>query len=97
MINEPPFSTARKLILSGQIKDLSELLETIKKTTLAKAMKTGPERFNKLIDNTELFLFKDAYTIAELIGVDEKAILDLIHNQYVTNKKARKTPSKKKS
>lgn len=94
MINEPPFSTAKKLISSGYIKNLSDLLETIRKTTLARAMKTSPERFNKLIENTELFLFKDAYTIAELIGVEEEQIIQLIHAERLLQKSNSKKDNK---
>jgi plasmid maintenance system antidote protein VapI len=94
MINEPPFSTAKKLILSGDTKTLADLLEIIKKTTLAKAMGTGPQRFNRLIDNPKLFTFEDAYKIAELVGVDEKAVVDIIYAEYILNKKG--GPKKKK-
>lgn len=83
---------AKKLILSGDITNLTELLEVIDKTPLAREMKTSPERLNKLLDNPALFLFQDAYNIAALIGVDEKMIIDIIHNQYVSdhNRKRKK-------
>jgi plasmid maintenance system antidote protein VapI len=96
MINEPPFSTAKKLILSGDMKTLAELLVIIKKTPLAKAMGTGPQRLNRLVDNPKLFTFEDAYIIAELLGVDEKAVVDIIHAQYLLDKKAPKKRPKKK-
>jgi len=81
---------AKKLILSGDITNLTELFEVIDKTPLARSMKTSPDRLNKLIGNPALFLFQDAYNIAQLIGVDEKAIVDLVHNQYIADKKSRK-------
>ncbi len=80
MINEAPFSTAKKLILTDNIKNISELLETIPKTVLAKAMKTSPKRFNGLIENPQLFTFQDAYIIADLIGVSKEKILNIIHS-----------------
>jgi hypothetical protein len=81
---------AKKLILSGDITNLTELLEVIDKTPLAREMKTSPERLNKLLDNPALFLFQDAYNIAALIGVDEKLILDIVHNQYIIGRKSKK-------
>jgi plasmid maintenance system antidote protein VapI len=87
MITKPPFSTAKKLISSGHINTLSDLLETINKTPLAKAMKTSPERFNKLLENPELFMFKDAYKIAEIIGVDNESIVKIIAAEYKGKKR----------
>lgn len=81
MINEAPYSTAKKLILTDNIADLSELLETVPKTSLAIAMKISPKRLNRLIDNPQLFMFEDAYKIAELIGVDKEKILKIIHSE----------------
>jgi len=81
MITKPPFSTAKKLIESNNIQNLFELLEAIPKTTLAKAMKTSPKRFNRLIKNPTLFTFEDAYTLAELIGVDKMQIVSIIHSE----------------
>lgn len=84
------YSTAKKLIEGNSITNLSELFDIIDRTPLAKSIKTSPDRLNKLIDNPALFLFQDAYNIAQLIGVDEKAIVDIIHNQYLTDKKSKK-------
>lgn len=87
MINKPPFSTAKKLIQSDNIHDLTELLETVPKTNLANAMKTSPKRFNRLIENPRLFMFEDAYALAEVIGVDKVKILNIIHAECIGRKK----------
>lgn len=86
MINKPPFSTAKKLIQSDNIHDLTELLETIPKTTLANAIKTSPKRFKRLIENPRLFMFEDAYTLAEVIGVDKLKVLSIIHAECISRK-----------
>ncbi|GGH59641.1 hypothetical protein GCM10011379_06640 [Filimonas zeae] len=99
MITEPPFSTAKKLIDSGHIQNIKDLLDTVPKTRLARAMKTAPERFNKLIENPPLFTFEDAYKIADLIGVDERTLVLIIHEEKVRQQqfkeKAQKTKTKK--
>jgi len=87
MINKPPFSTAKKLIESENIHDLTELLETVPKTTLANAMKTSPKRFNRLIENPNLFMFEDVYNLADVIGVDKMKILTIIHTECIGRKK----------
>lgn len=86
MVDQPPFSTAKKLILSGDIKNLSDLLAIVKKTPLAKAMKTGPIRLNTLISNPTLFTFDDAYKIAEILGVEKGRIVMIIHNENISRK-----------
>lgn len=90
MAVDPRYKTAQKLILAGGITTLSELMDIIDKTPLAKALKTSPGRLNKLLDNPALFLFQDAYNIAALIGVDEKLIVDIVFQQYAVDKKGRK-------
>lgn len=90
MSNDSAYSTAKKLISGGYIKTLTELVDVVPKTRLARDMKTSPERFNNLLANPELFMFKDAYKIAELVGVDRKLILDLVHNQAEAQSKGRR-------
>ena len=87
MINKPPFSTAKKLIESDNIHDLTDLLETVPKTNLAHAMKTSPKRLNRLIENPNLFMFEDAYTLAEIFGVDKMKVLSIIHAECIKSKK----------
>jgi len=87
MINKPPFSTAKKLIESNNIHDLSELLETVPKTNLANAMKTSPKRFNRLIENPNLFMFEDIYNLADVLGVDSLKVLSIIHAECNKRKK----------
>lgn len=94
MINEAPFSTAKKLIVTDNIADLSELLETIPKTSLALAMKISPKRLNRLIDNPQLFMFEDAYKIADLIGVDKEKVLRIIHSECEARTKRRQSKKK---
>lgn len=90
MAVNPRYKTANKLISEGSISTIGELMDIIPKTPLAAEIKTSPQRLNKLLSNPELFLFQDAYNIAALIGVDEKMIVDLIHNQYMADKKGRR-------
>jgi hypothetical protein len=87
MINKPPFSTAKKLIESDNIHDLSELLETVPKTNLANAMKTSPKRFNRLIENPKLFMFEDIYNLADVLGVDSLKVLSIVHAECNKRKK----------
>ncbi len=42
------------------------------------------------IDSPSLFTFQDAYAIAEVIGVDEKLIIDLVHNEWLSKRKKKR-------
>lgn len=85
-----PYITAKNLLSGGFIKTLKELIAVIPPTHLAKDMRTGPDRLNSLLDNPELFMFQDAYKIADILGVERKVILDLIHAQCEANQKGRR-------
>jgi hypothetical protein len=84
------FKVAKRLIENGSVKTLRDLLELVDKRHIYMDIPTSAIRFNKLIDNPEQFMFRDAYAIAVTIGVDEKLILDLIHAEYLSRKKKKK-------
>ena len=48
-----------------------------------------PERFNKMLENPALFRMGDLYNMAQAIGVDDKLIVDLVHNEYVKRRRKR--------
>jgi hypothetical protein len=70
--------------------NLQNLLDVLDKTPLSKDIYTSAVRLNKLILNPALFTFQGAYSIAEVIGVDEKTMVDIIHNECVSKKKKKK-------
>jgi hypothetical protein len=84
------YTTAKKLIPKGEITNVSELLDIVDKTPLSKDIKTTPERFNKLIEDPTLFEFGDAINIANVIGVDEKALIDMVYAEILLKRKKRK-------
>jgi hypothetical protein len=84
------YNTVGKLIRSGEIKLLDEILDTIPKTRLALDLGINPERMNRLLANTELFVLKDLYALADLLEVDHMAILTLVNNQYLADNKGKK-------
>jgi hypothetical protein len=88
-MGETNYLTAKSLINSGKIKTLSELIAIIDKTPFARLSKTTPERFNKMIEDPALFRMGDIYNMAQVIGVDDKLVVDLVHNEYVKRRKKR--------
>lgn len=84
------FNTVRKLIISKQINTFTEILETIPKTSLAKALSLNPSRFNRLIENIDLFVIKDLRKLANLLEVDTITVLMLVDAE-LNAKKSKKT------
>ncbi len=84
------YNTVGKLIRSGEIKTFDEILDTIPKTRLAIDLGINPERFNRLIASTDLFVVKDLFKLADLLEVDTLAILVLINNQHLADKKIKR-------
>lgn len=72
------------------MKTINELFETVPKTTIAKDLGTNLARVNKMIADPQNFSFRDVVKIAALVEVDEMALLKLIYNQYIADKKIKK-------
>ncbi len=90
MAKQASFKVAKNLIEKGDIKTISELLEIVDKKAIYKNIPASAIRFNNLVADPPQFRFSDAYAIAATIGVDEKLLLDLIHNECLSRKKKRK-------
>jgi hypothetical protein len=84
------YSSVKSLIENGHFKVLKDLFVILRPTPTAKALGINYTRFKRRIDFVEHWTFKDAYAFAKLIGVDDKAIVDLIHNQYTQSAKKKK-------
>jgi hypothetical protein len=91
MAKESNYRTAQKLFLAGHIKSLADLLDAVDQTPLAKDIHTAPSRLKKLIETPALFTFQDCYNIADLLGVDRKLMVDLVYQESIPSKKARKS------
>jgi len=75
------FITAGKLIRTNEIKTFTEVIDVIPKTVVAKALGINPERFNRLLENIDLFVIKDLANLAGLLEVDTIAVLHLVNNE----------------
>jgi hypothetical protein len=64
------FITAGKLIRTNEIKTFSEVIDVIPKTVVAKALGINPERFNRLLENIDLFVIKDLVNLAGRAGIE---------------------------
>lgn len=81
MAKDKRYITVRKLIAVDQIHNFEELLDIIPKTVMVNDLGMHHQTFNKLLKNPENFTLKQAFSIAALIEVDEKIVVDLIYAQ----------------
>lgn len=84
------YKTVKILIDNGLLQTLSDVFDTIPRSTVAKDFGTNFPRFDRLLNNVEQFRMKEIYTLASIFDVEEGKVLQLVHNQYLTKKKGRK-------
>lgn len=80
------YKTVKLLITAGQI-SFYEIFEHIPKSVLVQDLGVNFYRLNKIMRNVQEIKLAEVYSLARLIGVDEKVLLDLAHGQYIAGKK----------
>ena len=84
------YSSAKKHITDGDVQSLADLWKFIDPTPFARSAKTTPERLNRMIDNMSMFRLGDIHNMAQVLGIDDKTLLDIIHNDYVKQRRKKK-------
>jgi len=75
------------VIEGNQLSHFGGIFDHIPPTLFNKDLGINYNRFKKLLGKVQGFKLEELYTISYLIGVDEKAIVDLAHNEYMAKKK----------
>lgn len=88
------YEVVNKLIKAGEIIRFEQIFDVIKPFVIQKDFGIHNYRLTSLILNPEGWKFSEAYELAALFEVDEKVMVDLIHNQYLYNKEKRKGKKK---
>lgn len=89
MAKDKRYNTIKNLISGGYIKSFEEIFDTLPKSVLYKDLGMNSTRFTKLVKHVDLFILKDIFRIAALIGVEEKTMLDVIYNSHSKKKRPR--------
>lgn len=90
MAKDRRYITVKNLISGGYIKAFREIFDTLPKSVLAKDMGFSNTRITELMNNVHRFRLEEIFSIAELMEVDEKTLLDLIYNQHTLDKRAKR-------
>jgi hypothetical protein len=93
MIRDHRYETVRKLITTGQLDTFREIIDTVPKTVIRKDLGMHHDTFDRLLNNPTKFTFANAIRLASLIQVDEMAVVKMLYNQCVVD---RKIPKRKK-
>lgn len=81
-IKDARYEVVKSLITNGQVTEFRQIFISLPKSILYQDLGMNSERFNKLMHHVEGFVLKDIFTIANLIGVEKDAMLQLIMNQH---------------
>ena len=81
------YDLAGRLIRSGEIKKLDELLSLLDKTPFARAMNTTPERLNRIMTNLELVTLKDIHSVAALLSITPDQAFQIFEAEHLSKRK----------
>ena len=87
MAKDKRYINLKNLFSGGHIKSLQDIFDAVPKSIVARDLGMNNIRFSRLIHNVDRFVLKDLYRLAEVIEVDETIILNLVHKQYLENKR----------
>lgn len=81
------YNIVKKLLDSGQINRLKDVIDILPKTKLIQDLGIHHQTFEKCIGAPERFTLGQIYEVASLIESDELETLLLFHNEYMVKKK----------
>jgi plasmid maintenance system antidote protein VapI len=86
------YESVKAMIESGRIHEFRQIFNYLPKSILAHDLGTNNNRMTRLINHVEQFTLEDLFRISNLLDVNYKTVLILIHNQYFGEKRSNKKP-----
>ena len=74
----------------GFIHSFQDIFVALPKSVIARDLGMNNVRFTRLMNNVDLFLLRDLFRLADRLEVDEMIIVNLICQQYKTDKNKKK-------
>jgi plasmid maintenance system antidote protein VapI len=87
MTRDARYITVKNLITAGYIKSFREMFPTIRKSIVAHDLGMNNSRFTTLMNDVKKFTLEELYLLAKFLDVEEKVVLNLVHEQYEIDKK----------
>ena len=91
MAKDRRYTTVRNLIAGGYVKSFREIFDTLPKSVVAGDLHINNNRFTRLMENVHEFTLEDLFMIASLLEIENSKMLELVLNQYHTDRKSRKS------
>lgn len=87
------YESVKVLIETGRIQEFRQIFSYLPKSIMAHDLGTNNNRMTRLINHVEQFSLEELFRISNLLDVNYKTVLILIHNQYFgLQKNKKKTP-----
>lgn len=90
MVKDKRYNTVKKLIVANALGSFTEIFDTLPKTVLGRDLGMHHQTLTKLLANPKRFTFEHAFDIAELLEVDQMAIVTLIAKQCIADSKGKR-------
>jgi hypothetical protein len=84
------YESVKVLIETGRIQEFQQIFNYLPKSILAHDLGTNNNRMTRLINHVEQFTLEELSRISNLLGVNYKTILTIVHNQYFGEQKRKK-------
>jgi plasmid maintenance system antidote protein VapI len=84
------YESVKVLIETGRIQEFQQIFNYLPKSILAHDLGTNNNRMTRLINHVEQFTLEELSRISNLLGVNYKTILAIVHNQYFGEQKRKK-------
>jgi hypothetical protein len=75
------------MIESGRIHEFQQIFHFLPKSIMAQDLGTNNNRMTRLINHVEQFTLEELFRISQLLEINYKTVLTLVHNQYFGEKK----------
>ena len=89
MSRDHRYKTVKVLIDSGIITEFNQIFLYIPKSVVSEDMGINYSRFVRLLQQVELFRLKELIIMSGFFEVEGKALIELAHSQYLTDKRIR--------
>jgi hypothetical protein len=81
------YESVKVMIESGRIHEFQQIFNFLPKSIMAHDLGTNNNRMTRLINHVEQFTLDELFRISQLLEINYKTVLNLIHNQYFGEKK----------
>lgn len=84
------FTAVKALLENGEITDITQIFDVVPKSPTYKQLAMGYLRFLDCLKNPGNFTIEELLTLADLVGVEGKVVVDLVYKNTLKQRRRRK-------